>query len=115
MLTALQEALAEPPLADDDYTCWGGDWTCHCADCTRAIDWALAATATPLTLAMAEMRRKHVQERLQQSTVSFRFDTVKKGSPYQLVISKPNNLPQRRRQLREQWQQWAAELAAQSL
>ena len=112
VLTALQQALAEPPLADDDYTCWGVDWTCHCADCTRAIAWALAATAAPLTLAMAEMRRNHVQERLQQSTVSFRFDTVKKGSPYQLVISKPSDLPQQRRQLRELWQQWVGELTA---
>ena len=64
---------------------------------------------------MAEMRRSHVQERLQQSTVPFRFDTVKKGSPYQLVISKPRDLPQQRRQLRAQWQAWVAELTTLSL
>lgn len=104
VLAALREALEEPPLADDDHTCLGGEWVCHCADCTRAIDWALAPTAAPLTLAMAEARRNHVQERLTQSTVQFGFETVKKGSPYQLVIRKTGSLPQQRRQLRERWE-----------
>ncbi|MBS0466595.1 MAG: 2OG-Fe(II) oxygenase [Proteobacteria bacterium] len=111
VLTALQEALAEPPLADDDHSYLGVQWACRCADCTRAIDWALAPTAAPLTLAMAEARRSHVEESLQRSTGQFRFETLKKGSPYQLVIRKSEDLPLRRRQLRERWEGDLAALA----
>ena len=109
VLAALHAALAEPPLPADDHRYLGVQWACRCADCTRAINWALSPTATPLTLAMAEARRRHVEESLKRSTAQFGFETLKKGSPHQLVLRKIDNLPLQRRQLREQW---AGDLAA---
>ena len=105
---ALQAALAQPQLPDSDRSSVGVQWACRCADCTRAIAWAEAPGDQALTLAMAEARRTHVQERLNQSTAQFGFETVKKGSPYQLVIRKIENLPLRRQQQRERWlRDWA--------
>lgn len=64
MAAALQAALAQPQLPDSDRSSVGVQWACRCADCARAIAWAEAPDDAPLTLAMAEARRTHVQERL---------------------------------------------------
>lgn len=41
---------------------------------------------------MAEPRRNHVQEKLQQAAAPLSCDTFKWGSPYKLVVSKSAGL-----------------------
>lgn len=58
-IVALRKALARPLLEPDDHTVRDVEWTCACADCTPVTRWAESAAAQPLTLAMAEARRRH--------------------------------------------------------
>lgn len=101
---ALQDALAQPMPSDADHGSHAVQWACCCADCQPAIAWAESPTAEPLILALAEMRRSHVQDKLNASTAQFGFETVRQGRPYRLVIRKVQDLPALRRQQRQRWQ-----------
>jgi hypothetical protein len=109
VLQALQQALAQPEPAADDHSLDQIEWACRCADCRPVIDWAGSPTAQPLTLAMAEGRRAHVQSKLEAAAAPIHAETVKRGSPYKLLLRKPGDLPARRRAVR---QAWADDLAA---
>ena len=109
VLRALQQALQQAESATDDHSLSGIEWVCRCADCAGVIAWAESPTAAALTLAMAEPRRNHVQEKLQQAAAPLSCETVKRGRPYQLVVRKPSGLHAALRAQRQQWQEdWAA-------
>jgi hypothetical protein len=74
------------------------------------IGWATAAGAQPLTLALAEARRQHLQSQLEAAAAPVGIETVKQGSPYKLVIRKPADLPAKRRALRQAWREDLAAL-----
>ena len=87
----------------------GLEWTCRCKDCQAVIAWAEAPDGHSLTLPMAEARRSHVQEMLRRTGTPLSCDTVKQGSPYKLVITKPAGLHAQRSAQRRQWQEdWEA-------
>lgn len=65
--------------------------------------------ADALTLPMAEARRAHLQSELAAATAPIHAETVKRGSTYRLLLSKPPDLHARRRAVR---QRWADDLAA---
>jgi hypothetical protein len=63
-----------------------------------------------LLLPLAEIRRKHVQGHLLTAAAPFIIETIKKGSPYKLGISKPSNLHAIRKKLRQAWEEDLSEL-----
>ena len=101
---ALQAALAPPDPGPQHQGLVEIEWTCACQDCTQLASWAAAATAQPLVLAVAEARRSHVADRVQDAAAPLQLQVLKRGSPHQLVISKPADVPQRRQALRARWQ-----------
>ncbi len=109
VIDVLQQALAAPEWAADDHRLSEVEWTCRCVDCQRVIDWAASPSAAPLTLAIAEARRQHVQGKLHEAAVVVGTKTLKQGSPHKLVLSKPTDLHAKRRARR---QAWADDLAA---
>lgn len=84
VLTALDTALAEPPLSPDDHGLRRIEWTCRCGDCKPVIAWAESVTAAPLNLPLAEERRRHICEALSQAGVPIRTETLRQGRPYTL-------------------------------
>ena len=109
VLQALAQALHTPQPPADDHCLQGLEWTCRCKDCQAVIAWAEAPDGHSLTLPMAEARRSHVQEMLRQTGTPLSCDTVKQGSPYKLVITKPAGLHAQRSAQRRQWQEdWEA-------
>jgi hypothetical protein len=109
VVQALQQALAQPEPAADDHSLVEVEWTCRCADCRPVIDWAISSTAQPLTLSMAEARRAHVQAQLEAAGAPIDAETVKRGSPYKLILGKRPDWHARRYAIR---QRWADDLAA---
>jgi len=109
VIQALQQALDEPALPAADCSVRDVEWTCRCKDCGEVIAWAESANRQPLALAMAELRRQHVQSRLQETGIALDTETVKQGSPHKLVIRKPADLAARRGAQRRAW---TADLAA---
>ncbi|CAN7576530.1 2OG-Fe(II) oxygenase [Pseudorhodoferax sp. LjRoot39] len=109
---ALEQALGRAEAGADDHSLDDFDieWTCRCADCIPLIRWAASASAQPLALAMAEQRRTHVQQRLEAAAAPIGATTLREGSPYKLVLSKPKDLPARRARQRAAWQQALADL-----
>lgn len=103
VIDALQQALAAPEWAADDQRLGDVEWTCRCPDCQRVIDWAASPSAAPLTLAIAEARRQHVQGKLHNAAVVVAVKTVKQGSPHKLVLSKPTDLHAKRCARRQAW------------
>jgi hypothetical protein len=103
VIQALQQAIDEPAPAAGDCSLRHIEWTCRCKDCGEVIAWAESANGQPLTLAIAEPRRQHVQSRLQETGVALDTETVKQGSPYKLVIRKPPDLAARRGAQRRAW------------
>ncbi len=91
-LLALSQSLAQAPRGADDHGLRGVDWCCRCSDCAGVIRWAETRTGLPLVLAMAEQRRRHVQEQLQLAGVGIGARTIKQGSPHKLVLNKPADL-----------------------
>ncbi len=89
---ALSQSLAQAPRGADDHALRGVDWCCRCSDCAGVIRWAEARNGSPLVLAMAEQRRKHVQGQLGLTGVAIGARTIKQGSPYKLVLNKPADL-----------------------
>ncbi len=106
---ALQAALQPPWPAADDHGLRDVAWTCRCADCQLALHWAESPSHQPLQLALAEARRSHVQEALQNAAAPLTFATLRQGSPHKLVLSKQPGLHAERQRLRAVW---AADLAA---
>ena len=106
---ALQAALLPPLPAADDQGLRHISWTCRCAECKPALLWAESPAAEPLLLALAESRRQHVQRALQDAAAPLSFDTLRKGSPYKLVVTKKPGLHAQRQRQRAAW---AADLAA---
>lgn len=100
---ALRRALARPEPSSDDFSSSDIEWICRCQDCSPVIRWAESPIAHPLVLAMAEARRGHVTTQLQGAAAPFGVETVKQGSPYKLVVSKPSDLPARQRAQRKIW------------
>jgi hypothetical protein len=103
--TALADALAPPERPDTDRSMLGMPWICRCADCKAMIFWAESPESAPLVLAMAEPRRQHVTDMLAASGAPVSTQTVKRGSPHQLVLHKLDDWPARRRAQRARWQQ----------
>jgi hypothetical protein len=62
-----------------------------------------------LLLPLAEHRRNHVQRALLDAGAPLSFDTLRKGSPYKLVVSKKPGLHAQRQ---HQHAVWKADLAA---
>lgn len=112
VVDALGQALAQPEPAAADRSLSEIEWTCRCADCRLVIDWATSPSAQPLTLAIAEARRTHVQAQLATADAPLRTETIKRGSPYRLLLAKPDDLPARRRSQRQAWADDLAALAA---
>jgi hypothetical protein len=109
VLTALAAALAHPEPGDADRSMHGVLWVCRCADCKPMIDWAESPRPEPLVLAIAERRRSHVIQILAATGAPISTHTVKKGSPHQLVLQKPDDWLVRRRAQRQAWEKdWEA-------
>ncbi len=104
VIAALRQALATPERRADDYTLDDIEWVCRCADCSAVIRWAESAQAQALTLAMAEARRRHVQESLSAAAAPLVCTTLRQGSPHKLVIGKTSGLHDSRRELRRAWE-----------
>jgi hypothetical protein len=109
VLAALHQALAMPERGADDHTVDDTEWVCRCADCNSVIRWAESAQAQPLTLAMPEARRRHVQESLSAAGAPLVCTTLRQGSPHKLVIGKAAGLHDSRQAQRRAW---GADLAA---
>lgn len=107
--TALQEALQQDLPAADDHGLRDMEWTCRCQDCQPAVAWAESPTQQPLQLALAEVRRSHVQQAMQDAAAPLVFQVLKQGSPHKLVLSKRPGLHDLRQRQRVTW---AADLAA---
>jgi len=101
---ALQAALVKNDPGPQHQGLTEIEWTCACQDCGQLASWADAATAQPLVLAIAEARRRHVADRVRDAAAPLQLQVLKRGSPHQLVVSKPADVPQRRQALRERWQ-----------
>jgi len=104
VIAALRQALATPERRADDHTVDDAEWVCRCADCSAVIRWAESAQAQALTLAMAEARRRHVQESLSAAAAPLVCTTLRQGSPHKLVIGKTNGLHDSRQELRRAWE-----------
>jgi hypothetical protein len=98
VVEALREALSLPEPAAHDHSLLDVEWTCR-----PVIDWAASSSPRPLTLPMAEARRDHVQTQLKAAAAPVCAETIKQGSPYKLLLSKPIDLSARRRALRQAW------------
>jgi hypothetical protein len=109
VVTALRHALAQAERAPDDHNLRGVAWTCRCTDCAGLIAWAESPAAQPLVMAMAEPRRRHVEEKFAESGAPLTATTLRQGSPHKLVLGKPADLQARDRVQRERW---ARDLAA---
>ena len=103
VVAALQAALAQAPSPPDDHTVRGIEWTCACADCVPVRRWAESPTAQPLVLAMAEPRRRHVVESLQQAAAPITGLTIRQGSPHKLRLDKSADLHEREAARRQRW------------
>lgn len=108
VVAALQAALAQAPREPDDYAVRGIEWTCACADCVPVRRWAESPTAQPLVLAMAELRRRHVVEALQQAAAPITGQTLRQGSPHKLLLDKAADLHEREAERRRLWSAWLA-------
>ena len=100
---ALLAGLAQPLPAADDHGLRDIAWTCRCADCASAVQWAESPSPQALQMAMAEGRRHHVQGALQDAAAPLTFATLKQGSPHKLVLSKQPGLHAERQRLRAVW------------
>jgi hypothetical protein len=103
VIQSLEQALDASALPAGDGCLIDVEWTCRCRDCSTLIAWAESASMQPLSLAIAEPRRQHVQARLQETVAALHTETVKRGSPHQLVIHKPADLSARRDAQRCAW------------
>jgi hypothetical protein len=109
VIATLQSSLAKPERAADDRSLRDIDWTCHCADCIGMIAWAESPVSRPHVMAMAERRRKHVEEQIAAAGAPLTATTLRQGSPHKLVLGKPDDMLARDRAQRELW---ASDLAA---
>lgn len=109
-IQSLQKLLVGPEPNNDDHSLKNIEWTCHCTECSQVICWAESSSSQPLLLPLAEIRRKHVQGHLLTAAAPFIIETIKKGSPYKLGISKPSNLHAIRKKLRQAWEEDLSEL-----
>jgi hypothetical protein len=113
VVQALQQVLTRPEPAPEDHSLQPLEieWACRCADCAPVIEWAHQSTAQPLTLALAALRRNHVEAQLQAAAAPIGTQTLKHGSPHKLVLSKPQGLAALRAQQRQAWSDALAALA----
>lgn len=109
VVVALQDALKTPELPAHNHRLDGIEWQCRCGDCSKVIAWAQGSDGAPLTLAMAEGLRSHVEQQLKDAAAPLRCETLRQGRPYKLVIHKPADLHATRQARRAQW---ARDLAA---
>jgi hypothetical protein len=100
----LRERLAAPRRDPADHALRGIEWQCRCKDCMQAVNWAESATGSPLELAMAEGRREHVSAMLAAAGAPVATRTLKLGSPYKLLLTKPRDLSAREQAMRERQQ-----------
>jgi hypothetical protein len=111
VIGALQARLAEPERTADDHSLRGITWVCRCADCAQLIDWAESPAAAPLVMAMAESRRRHVEQTFTDAGAPLAATTLRQGSPHKLVLAKPADLQARDRLQRDGWAQGLSMLA----
>lgn len=109
VVAALQDALKTPELPAHNHHLDGIEWQCRCGECSQVIAWAQGSDGAPLTLAVAESRRNHVEQQLKAAAAPLRCETLRQGRPYKLVIHKPAGLHAARQARRAQW---ARDLAA---
>jgi hypothetical protein len=101
-VAAAHEAfLSMPARAPGDHALRGLAWSCRCADCSTARQWAESASALPLVLAVAESRRLHVQGVLESAAAPVAAQTIRQGSPYKLQLNKPADLHAREQARRD--------------
>lgn len=111
VVAGLQAALSQAPSPPDDHTVRGVEWACACADCVPVRRWAESPTAQPLVLAMAELRRRHVVEALQQAAAPITAQTIRQGSPHKLRLDKAADLHEREAAQRRRWSASLAKMA----
>lgn len=102
-LSSLSEVLAQPERSADDHSLRNVEWVCHCADCKTVHQWAHAADAQPLLVAMAEPRRAHLTSKIREAGAPLGLETIRQGSPHKLRLSKPTDLRARDQALRARW------------
>jgi hypothetical protein len=92
VIDSLRTLLAETLRDPTDYALRDMEWRCRCKDCTVAITWAESPSGHPLELAIGEPRRKHVESQIEWAGAPVTMKTLKLGSPYRLVLTKPTDL-----------------------
>jgi len=103
VLAALRAALAAPQRSPTDHHLQHVEWTCRCRDCTGMIDWAESPDPQPWVQPMAEQRRHHVQAQVTAAGAPLSAAVLKQGSPYKLVLRKPEDLHARDSAQRQRW------------
>lgn len=81
-----------PQRAPEDHAIHTVEWSCGCTDCQVVQRWAQSPVGSALLLPMAEARRRHVLQVLEDSGAGFTANVLKQGSPHKLQLHKPQDL-----------------------
>lgn len=82
--------LAQPRRAPDD---WSISWSgCGCADCDHLARFLGSSTQRSDIWPLAQQRRQHIHQRIQDAGLPVTHVTRREGSPYKLVLTKTDEL-----------------------
>lgn len=99
-LAHLEARLAEKPTAPTDWA-RPAKLTCQCQDCQQLSQFLADPREQRWVFKAAEARRSHLASVARQSQSDVDMQTLRKGSPHQLVCTKNQGSYQRRLQQRE--------------
>lgn len=95
----LRAAIALPARRADDWSMEPAT-RCHCGYCRKLADFLQDPRAVELTWPLAERDRQHVADTIAERQLPVSHATVRKGSPYSLVLSKQSALFENEKKLR---------------
>ena len=95
----LRAAIALPARRADDWSMEPAT-RCHCGYCRKLADFLRDPRAVELTWPLAERDRQHVAGTIAERQLPVSHATVRKGSPYSLVLSKQSALFENEKKLR---------------
>lgn len=102
----LQEQLARPKRADDDWSITDFDPGDCCDDCLHLATFLTDPSQQQLTWPLAKPRRRHIHHRIDEAELPVTHQTKRQGSPHKLILTKTPDRFSRDAQHRTAAQAW---------
>ena len=92
LVPTLQDDLARPDRATDDWSITRFQSTDCCQDCAHLAAFLLDADRQQMTWPLAKPRRQHIHHRIDETELPVTHQTLRQGSPHKLILAKTDDV-----------------------